>query len=122
MIAAVVPAAGHSRRMGRPKLALPVAGRTVLEHVVAALRQAGVDRVVVVLGPHVAELADIALRCGAEPVVLAEATPDMRATVEHGLAWLERTRPPDDWLLVPADHPTLEPGVIRELLAARKRN
>ena len=46
-------------------------------------------------------------------------TADMRATVRHGLAWLEEhfhPRPDDDWLLVPADHPTLDPLVIRALL------
>ena len=34
----------------------------------------------------------------------------MRATVEAGLNWLEerlRPEPEDDWLLMPADHPTL---------------
>ena len=34
---AVVPACGHSTRMGRPKLALPLGDRTVIERVVAAL-------------------------------------------------------------------------------------
>ncbi len=34
MIFAVVPAAGRASRMGRPKLSLPLGGRTVLEHVV----------------------------------------------------------------------------------------
>ncbi len=52
MIFAVVPAAGRSSRMGRPKLSLPLGGRTVLEHVVIALRQGGVDEVLVVVGPH----------------------------------------------------------------------
>src|SRR5207237_3552168 len=53
---ALIPAAGKSTRMGRPKLALPLGGRTVLEHVVAALRDAGVEHVLVVVGPHVPEL------------------------------------------------------------------
>ena len=60
MIAGLIPAAGHSRRMGRPKLALPFAGRTVLELVIAALQAAGVAPVLVVLGPHVADLAGLA--------------------------------------------------------------
>lgn len=121
MIAAILPAAGHSRRMGRPKLALPLAGRTVLEHVVTVLRAGGVERVVVVLGPHVADLAPVATACGAEVVLLPEPTADMRATVEHGLAHLEATRPPDAWFLVPADHPTLAKEIIRDLLTARMR-
>jgi molybdenum cofactor cytidylyltransferase len=107
--------------MGRPKLALPVAGRTVLEHVVTALRQAEVEPVLVVLGPHVADLAGPARAAGAGVLVLEAVTPDMRATVEHGLAWIEqhcRPAPDDGWLLVPADHPTLDAALVRRLVAA----
>jgi molybdenum cofactor cytidylyltransferase len=121
VIAGLIPAAGHSRRMGRSKLALPVAGRTVLEHVVFALRQAGVVPVLVVLGPHVADLAGPAQAAHAEVLLLPEATADMRATVEHGLARLEERYHPgpgDAWMLVPADHPTLDAGPVSQLVAA----
>ncbi|HMF12306.1 MAG TPA: nucleotidyltransferase family protein [Gemmataceae bacterium] len=124
MIFAVVPAAGKSVRMGRPKLTLPLGGRTVLECVVSALRTAGVEHVLVVLGPHVADLVGLAESTGAHALALTEATPDMRATVERGLSWLEeRYRPRDDdaWLLVPADHPTLDAAVVPRLLQARER-
>jgi CTP:molybdopterin cytidylyltransferase MocA len=121
VIVAVVPAAGHSTRMGRPKLSLPLGGRSILEHVVAALRSGGADQVVVVIGPHVPELVPLAEAAGAKACVLAEPTPDMRATVEHGLSWVETYLRPgasDAWLLAPADHPTLEPSVVRELCGA----
>jgi molybdenum cofactor cytidylyltransferase len=52
MIAAVVPAAGLSVRMGRPKLTLPVDGGTVIASVVQALLEGGVDTVVVVVSPR----------------------------------------------------------------------
>src|SRR5262249_54979673 len=55
-------------------------------------------------------------------LLLTEETADMRATVEHGLRWLEeRFRPSDEdnWLLVPADHPVLDAEVVRQLLAAK---
>ncbi len=123
MTLALIPAGGQSIRMGRPKLALPVAGRTVLEHVLTALRQAGVERTLVILGPQAAELAPLACAAGAHAAVLVGQTPDMRATVEKGLDWLEERfhpAPTDDWLLVPADHPTLHPGIISALLAARR--
>jgi len=122
MTFALIPAAGKSTRMGRPKLALPLGERTVLEHVVAALRSGGAEHVLVVVGPHVAELAPLAESAGAAVLVLSEETADMRATVEAGLRWLEEKlspRPADDWLLAPADHPTLEADVVRQLLAAR---
>ena len=40
---AVVPACGHSTRMGRPKLALPLGGLTVIERIVSTLRDGGVE-------------------------------------------------------------------------------
>ena len=119
MIIAIVPAAGFSQRMGRPKLSLPFRGRTVLEHVVRALREGGADSVVVVVGPHVPELLPLAKAAGAHVCQLAEPTPDMRATVEHGLRWIEKAfspRPGDGWLLAPADHPSLDPAVVREIV------
>jgi molybdenum cofactor cytidylyltransferase len=120
---AVIPAAGKSERMGRPKLALPLGGRTVLEHVVAVLRTGGVGHILVVVGPHVPQLVPLAESAGACVLRLAEETADMRATVEHGLRWLEERYHPRDedaWLLVPADHPTLDAGVVRRLLDARR--
>jgi molybdenum cofactor cytidylyltransferase len=105
--------------MGRPKLALPLGGRTVLERVIASLRDAAVDRVLVVLGPHVANLVTLAEAAGADVLLLTQETADMRATVEAGLAFLEQhwqPRPEDAWLLVPADHPTLDVDVVRQLI------
>jgi CTP:molybdopterin cytidylyltransferase MocA len=118
---AVVPACGHSTRMGRPKLALPLGGGTVIEHVVATLRDGGVDRVLVVIGPHVPELVPLATAARADVLALTEPMPDMRATVERGLSWLEELHHPaaeDCWLLAPADHPGFSSVTVRQLLAA----
>jgi molybdenum cofactor cytidylyltransferase len=121
---AVVPAAGHSTRMGQPKLALQLGGRSVIEHVVTALRSGGCEHIVVVVGPHVPELASLAESAGAHVCRLTEPTAEMRATVEHGLRWLEEQfhpRPDDPWLLAPGDHPTLDAHVVRQLLAEYAR-
>ena len=53
---AILLAAGESRRMGQPKALLPWQGTSLLAHQVAAIRSAGVDRVVVVLGHRADEL------------------------------------------------------------------
>lgn len=119
---AVIPAAGTSSRMGRPKLLLPLGGRSVLECVIAAVKEAGVDTVLVVVGPHVRELLPVAREAGASVLELDEETADMRTTVQHGLDWLERhcePSPDDQWLLLPADHPTLDPEIVRAVLQAR---
>ncbi len=125
MIFAIVPAAGKSTRMGRPKLALPLGPRTVLEHVVLAVRRAGVDQVLVVVGPNDRLLEPLARLAGAQVLRLDAETSEMRATVEHGLRWIEEhchPQPEDDWLLIPADHPALEPAIIRQLIDARKED
>jgi molybdenum cofactor cytidylyltransferase len=125
VIVAVIPAAGKSLRMGRPKLSLPFRDSTVLEHVVSAFRGAKVDPVVVAVGPHVPELLPLARRAGAEVCALPAETPDMRATVEAALTWIESRWPmtgDDAWLLAPADHPCLEPEIIARLLDERNRH
>ena len=107
--------------MGRPKLSLPLGGRTVVECVVTALQQGGADEVVVVVGPADPGLSALSEAAGASVLRLAETTADMRATVERGLRWLEerfRPRPDDAWLLAPADHPALDAEVVRRLIAA----
>jgi molybdenum cofactor cytidylyltransferase len=107
--------------MGRPKLGLPLGGRTVLEWVISAFRGAGVEHILVVLGPHVADLAALAQEAGAQVHLLPDETADMRATVEAGLGWLEENLHPragDAWLLAPGDHPTLGLAVIGQLIAA----
>jgi CTP:molybdopterin cytidylyltransferase MocA len=54
MIAAVILSAGESSRMGRPKALLPIDGQTFIEKIVDALRQAGLENIVVIIG-HNAE-------------------------------------------------------------------
>jgi molybdenum cofactor cytidylyltransferase len=117
----LIPAAGKSRRMGRAKLLLHLGESTVLEHVVSAVRTAGVAEIVVVVAPDAQEMMQVAAAAGAHVVQLAEDTPDMRTTVQHGLAWIETHFQPnaeDGWLLLPADHPTVRPEVVRALLTA----
>lgn len=122
MIAAVVPAAGFSRRMGRCKLTMPYSDRTVIEHVVATLREGGVERIVVVLGPHNSQIASLVESARGDVCMPDTPTIHMRETVERGLDWLEerfQLLDDDAWLLAPADRPGFNAAVIRSLIAAR---
>lgn len=117
----VLPAAGRSRRMGRPKLLLPAGEGTLIEHVLRTWR-ACVPVVVVVVHPQDTLLADICRRCGAHVVVAQQPPPDMRASVACALDELRclyRPSDEDGWLLAPADMPGLTAAAIGSVLAAR---
>src|SRR5207245_3833202 len=79
----LIPAAGKSRRMGRPKLTLPLGERTVIEHVISAVLEGGVDNVLVIVGPGQADLRSLAEKAGATVLELDEDTAEMRDTIER---------------------------------------
>ncbi len=117
---AVIPAAGHSTRMGQPKLLLPLGGSTVVERVIATLFEAGVNECVLVCRPDDSALAQVVKRTPARLVQPEPAPPYMRDSVWAGLQWIEAHCQPtveDGWLLIPADHPTIDAAVVRQLIA-----
>ncbi len=117
---AVVPAAGHSRRMGRPKLLLPLAGRTIIARMLSILKRREIAATVVVVRPDDEPLRAAVAECGAIPLQPDVPPPEMRQSVEEALRYLERQfhpRPEDAWLLAPADHPLLDPAVMDRLIS-----
>lgn len=126
MIVAVVPAAGLSRRMGRPKLFLPlVDGRSVIATILTALIRGGLEKVVVVAPPRDSPLAEAlereATELGATVVIPAFQPPDMRASVELGLLELLRTEEqPETLLLCPADSPGISAALVSRVMERAK--
>jgi molybdenum cofactor cytidylyltransferase len=116
---AIIPAAGRSARMGRPKLLLPWGDSTLMEHVLAAWRTSRVGQVVVVVRPDDRALGELCSAVGAEVVMPDVAPPEMRVSVQLGLEHVEQHHAPnssDVWLLAPADMPGLSAGLINRLL------
>lgn len=123
MIAAIVPAAGHSERMGRPKLILPVGEQTVIARVVLALLGGGADQVVVVTPPADAPGAVILAReaenAGARVVVPTERPVDMRASFERGLDAFENADV-TTLLLAPGDSVGLTAELVAQVVACAR--
>jgi CTP:molybdopterin cytidylyltransferase MocA/xanthine/CO dehydrogenase XdhC/CoxF family maturation factor len=115
--AAVVLAAGLSRRMGaQNKLLLPVAGEPMIRRVVSNVLAAGLVEVVVVLG-HQAEdvrlvLAPLGVRC----VVNADFESGQVSSVRVGLAAL--TQPVDAVMVCLGDQPLLGSADFERLCVA----
>ena len=116
---ALIPAAGRSRRMGTSKLLLPWQGTTVIEHLIHTLTRPDIVAVAIVIRPDDHALQDVVQRTSALAIVPDHEPPEMRDSIEIGLrAIRQRFAPADDdtWLLIPADHPLLEPEVLDGLL------
>lgn len=115
-IAAVVLAAGQSRRMGQPKMLLPWRNsRTVIEQVVQTLLESSIDVVVVVCGAYAAQ---IRAALNGLPVRYAQnehyADTEMLTSMQIGLQELEEDI--DAALVVLGDQPALETSVVKAVV------
>lgn len=120
MYAAVVLAAGLSKRMGRFKLLLPWGERTVIGQVVAVLQSARVPQIVVVTGHRAGE---IEMALSATGVHLAfnpdYASAEMLGSVRAGLRAVGGRV--EAALLCLGDQPQIEIATVQAVLAAGER-
>jgi molybdenum cofactor cytidylyltransferase len=118
MIAALVLAAGLSRRMGRPKLLLPLGGQSVIRRTVEPLIGQFAD-VVVVTGPSATAIHDELAGCSARFAVNPRPEDGQGTSVAAGVAALDpATRAV---LILLGDQPALPSALIPALLAAFER-
>ena len=87
--AGVVLAAGSSRRMGRPKQLLDVAGRPLLELVTAHANASRLDEVLVVLGASAEEIRSQVAFGRARVLINPEHATGMASSLRAGLAALD---------------------------------
>jgi molybdenum cofactor cytidylyltransferase len=120
VIVAVLPAAGDSRRMGRPKLLLPFHGGPLVGGVVNALLGGGAGEIVLVTAPDDEELRGWARRAGIASAVNPAPERGMLSTIRAGIAALggaaELARRGATLLVSPADLPNLRAETVAGLL------
>lgn len=116
--AALVLAAGGSRRFGRPKQLLDWGGRPLLERVLAAVAGWGVSPVVVVLGAHAEELVEEVDLGEALVVINPEWEEGLASSLRVGFDFLARRRDVERAFVVLGDQPRIPPDVPPALLTA----
>ncbi len=109
---AILLAAGESSRMGQLKALLPWRGRPLLQHQVAALRDGGADRVVVVLGHRANELSP--LLDGVTWTLNPDYLQGKTTSIKAGLSALDANAV-DEILLLNVDQPRTASAVARVL-------
>jgi molybdenum cofactor cytidylyltransferase len=118
-VAAVVLAAGASRRLGQPKQLLYWRGQPLLRHVAEIALRSGLDPVIVVTGAGADQVEPV---LGGLPVqvVRNEAWQSgQSSSIRAGLTVLPQTSGGAVFIL--ADQPNLPPGLIRALVDVHRR-
>ena len=113
-VAAIILAAGRSRRMGKFKPLLPFGNQTVIESCVSNLRAAGVSEIVVVVGHRAEDVRETLMSALVNFVVNPNPDSEMSASIALGVGAL--TNGPGAVLLTPVDHPAIDPETIGLLI------
>jgi len=116
VIAAVVLAAGLSRRMGRPKLLLDLGGAAVIRRTVERVLAAGLEDVIVVVPPDAARIAAALEGLPVRYAVNADPAAGQASSIVAGVRALGPSA--DAALIALGDQPTVPPDVIPALVRA----
>lgn len=116
-IAALILAAGESSRMGADKASLDYKGSAFLARILQTLREAGVERVAVVLGHHADEIRRAVDLDAAEVVINPDYQRGQTSSLQVGLKALE-TQELQAVVLCLVDHPAVSARTIRQIVAA----
>jgi molybdenum cofactor cytidylyltransferase len=89
MIAAIILAAGESKRMGQPKMSLPWGETTVLGQVISVYQSAGIEDILVVTGSAHDQVTEIVTRYKARSIFNENFSKgEMLSSLQRGLEFL----------------------------------
>ena len=110
MLAALIPAAGLSSRMGRYKPLLPLGRTTMIGTVIGLFKAAGIREIIVVTGHNHDRLAPALEAAGARPLFNPDYASGMFSSIRTGVAELPSGIA--GFFLLPADIPAIRPATI----------
>lgn len=116
MIVAVVLSAGESSRMGRPKALLPIDGQTFIERIVGALKQGGVERIVVLLGSNAEELRHQIVHLPVEILINPDYQQGQLSSLQVAVRHLQAAKDCVGMMVHLVDHPYIDPKLVRLML------
>jgi molybdenum cofactor cytidylyltransferase len=115
-IAAIVLAAGQSRRMGIPKMTLSWGETTVIGHIVDILREAGISNIIVVTGGTHREVSNTLVSLPVQLVYNERFTNgEMLSSCQTGLVVAAETNA-DAAMIVLGDQPQIQMEVVCQII------
>lgn len=113
-VAAILLAAGQSRRMGAFKPLLPFGNKTVIECCIDYLTKGGVDRIVVVLGHRAEEVRKVLEGHQVTFAINPDPDSEMGASIAAGIQNLPG--PTKATLVALSDHPAVPASIVSTLI------
>jgi len=115
-IAAVIPAAGYSKRMHLYKPLLPLVSSLVIEKPIMTFYEAGIEDIRVVVGHKAELLKPVLRRLGVQVVVNENYDRGMYSSIKAGIKTLAEEI--EAFFLLPADYAFVDSLTIRQLIQA----
>ena len=119
-LAALIPAAGYSSRMGLFKPLLPLGDSLVIEKTISAFLTAGVKNIYVIIGHNAHLLKPVVERMGAKWIENTSYAQGMYSSVQAGTKILPRGT--KAFFLLPADTPLVRAETIKKLIDLFKQD
>ena len=102
--------------MGRPKALLRIDGHTFIEHIIGALRDGGIERIVVVLGFHAEDLRGEISHLPVEILVNPDYKLGQLSSLQVAVRHLQAAPECDGIMVHLVDHPYIDPKLVRLML------
>ncbi|MEM9510260.1 MAG: nucleotidyltransferase family protein [Cyanobacteria bacterium P01_E01_bin.35] len=116
-IAAIILAAGASRRMGRPKQLLPYRGQTLLSYVTECAIASPCNSVIVILGANANKIEPEIAQLPIKIVKNLEWNEGISSSISCGITYIkEQSLNIDGVIILTCDQPFISPEVIEKLI------
>lgn len=102
--------------MGQPKALLPVGNKTFIERIVSSLQQTKVEKIVVVLGHHAAEIRPKIVHLPVEVLINQDYKQGQLSSLKVALEYLQALEGVDGALVHLVDHPFLNPMLADKMI------
>jgi molybdenum cofactor cytidylyltransferase len=121
-VAAIILAAGESKRMHLSKIVLPWEGETIIAHIISVMKEAGIDEIVVVTGGYRELVEPEVTKAGARSVYNTEYHNDeMAISLNSGLAAIDFSKY-SGFFFALGDQPMIFAADLRKMIIQHNKN